>query len=64
MAQLVKVDEAAIHDDSPLVLGHRKDIEFDLGRLTVLQNIGLDVVADIWPTPGFEPSRFGKLRVV
>ena len=44
MAQPVKVDKAAIHDDSPLVLGHRKDIELDLGRLTILQNISLDIV--------------------
>ena len=56
MAQLVKVDEAAIHDDSPLVLGHRKDIELDLGRLTVLQNISLDIVElfslSAWRMPG------------
>ena len=47
MAQLVKVDKAAIHDDSPLVLGHRKDIELDLGRLAVLQDIGFDIVEPI-----------------
>ena len=44
MAQFIIVDEAAILHNLSFILGHRKHIELDLGHLTILQDIRLDIV--------------------